>query len=143
MKINKISKKHLMDLKRQASYILKDTLFAKQRNNIFLHQFNKSPSLEYFIVPDIIAEEKDIYYSERLLLAYHKASKDYSNAESDLWSINSKYQAKFFGLLKDNNPKKLAQYLCNMNKEDATIGTVQGNYEYQRLITSSVMSYIL
>src|SRR6266699_519322 len=109
MKINKISKKYLMGLKRQASYILKDTLFAKQRNNIFLHQFNKSPSLEYFIVPDIIAEEKDIYYSERLLLAYHKASKDYSNAESDLWSFNSKYQAKFFGLLKDNNPKKLTQ----------------------------------
>jgi hypothetical protein len=71
------------------------------------------------------------------LLAYHKANKDYSSPENDLWTINTKDQAKFCSLLKSNNPKEVAQYLCNMNKEDATIGTVQGNYEYERLRISS------
>ena len=137
MESNEIIKKYLSGLKRKTTYFFNDSLFPKRRNAIFIHQFKKQPSLEYLLVPDFIADEIDIYYSERLLSAYNRSIKDYRNLENDLWSANSKAQAKFFNLLKDNNPKKLARYLCNMNKEDATIGTVQGNYEYERLIISA------
>jgi hypothetical protein len=108
-----------------------------KRIEIISHKPHKRLSIDHLIVPDITADEKDIYYAERLLRAYHKAIRDYRLPGYDLWTINSRNQANFLALLKESDPVKLAQYLCNMNREDATIGTVQGNYEYNRIIVDS------
>lgn len=137
MEQNSGLRKQLGSVKKKVGFFLNDNLFTNGRKEIFLHEFKKQPSLKYLIVPDLVATEMDEHNSERLLSAYHKAIKDYRSPENDLWSPISKSQAKFFNLLNDNNPKKLAQYLCNMNREDATIGTVQGNYEYDRLMASA------
>src|ERR1035441_9224098 len=110
MKINSITKEYLLSIKRRASYIIDSAKSEAKNNNISLHYYSKKPSVEYLIVPDFIATEKDIFYAERLLLAYHRAIKDYQKQENDIWTAISKRQAKFFGLLKENNPKTLAQY---------------------------------
>jgi hypothetical protein len=120
---------------RQVLYLMREISGRKRRMEIISHEFYKKVYTDYLIVPDIAADEKDIYYAERLLRAYHKAIKDFSSPEYDLWTVNSRNQAKFLGLLKGKDPAKLAQYLCNMNREDATIGTVQGNYEYDRIVS--------
>ena len=55
----------------------------------------------------------------------------------------SENQAKFISVLNSKDPVQLANYLCNMNREDATIGTVQGNGVYDRLVRdSSYRKYI-
>ena len=133
----------LIDRAKQAKYFYKGILDRKKRLEVISHKFYKNPVIESLIVPDLIAGQKDIYYAERLLKAYHFAVKDYQSPSYDLWTFNSKHQSKFLLLLKNNDPGKLAQYLCNMNKEDATIGTVQGNYEYKRiLLDSSYRKYL-
>ncbi len=133
----------LIDRAKQAKYFYKGILNRKKRLEVISHKFYKNPVIESLIVPDLIAGQKDIYHAERLLKAYHFAVKDYQSPSYDLWTFNSKHQSKFLLLLKNNDPGKLAQYLCNMNKEDATIGTVQGNYEYKRiLLDSSYRKYL-
>lgn len=143
MKFNNGSKEYLRRFKRLAGYFKDTVSSARKRNNISLHYYHKNPSVEYLIVPDFKANEKDIFYAERLLSAFHKAIKDFQNPENDIWTNISRWQAKFFGVLKENNPKTLAQYLCNMNKEDATIGTVQGKFEFERLnMSRSYRKYV-
>lgn len=119
---------------RQTLYLIRGISGRSKRIEIISHKSYKKLSIDHLIVPDITADEQDIYYAERLLRAYHKAIKDYRLQGYDLWAVNSRSQAIFFALLKENDPVKLAQYLCNMNRKDATIGTVQGNYEYDRIV---------
>jgi hypothetical protein len=119
--------KHVLTLVRQISQ--KD-----KRKEVLAHYFSKTPTVPHVIVSDIEADEKDIEYADRLLQAYHRAIGQYNAPGYDLWTINTGHQSKFLTLLNERDPVKLAQYLCNMNKEDATIGTVQGNYEYDRIL---------
>ena len=119
---------------RSILYLVREISEKRKRMQVLIHNFSKVPSVDYLIVPDIKADEKDIYYAERLLNAYQTAIKEYQSPDQDLWEINTHHQAKFLSLLNDDDPVRLAQYLCNMNKEDATIGTVQGNYEYERIL---------
>jgi hypothetical protein len=129
------SKSALKHKARQALYLMREISGGARRREIISHKISKKVITDHLVVPDIPADEKDVHHAERLLRAYHMAIKDYRSPEYDLWTINSRNQAKFFGLLKENDPRKLAQYLCNMNREDATIGTVQGNYEYERIMS--------
>ena len=119
---------------KQTLSLIKEILNRKKRIEIISHKFYKAPVIDYLIVPDITADEKDIFHAERLLKAYHKAVSDFHSPDFDIWTEISRQQSKFFSILKSNDPVLLANYLCNMSKEDATIGTVQGNLVYDRLV---------
>lgn len=51
----------------------------------------------------------------------------------DLWTSIATQQPSFFEVLKSGDSQRLATYLCNMSRHDATQGTVQGAAEYRHL----------
>lgn len=117
--------------------VIREMLNKKKRIEILSHKFYKTPTVSHLIVPDTTANDSDIFYAERLLSSYNKAIDDYRSPGKDIWSGISQNQSKFLSILKRNDPVELANYLCNMNREDATIGTIQGNFVYDRLVKDS------
>jgi hypothetical protein len=69
--------------------------------------------------------------ANRLLSAYRRTN--WQSEKNDLWASIKKRQGYFLELLSRNDPEELAAYLCNMSRHDATIGTVQGDYEFHRI----------
>jgi hypothetical protein len=114
------------------------TDFVKpQHTEMLSHSWGQTvPSVDALIVPDLEPESDDIKISERLIGAYQRCVDD-ERAEGqyrvDLWSHIRELQSAFLAILNEGDPVSLAAYLCNMSRHDATIGTVQGNHEYQRL----------
>jgi len=136
-------KEYLLNRKRKLNYFLDEFRSGTFRNNIALHYSARQPQVEELVLRHFTADEKDEHHAERLITAYHKAMADYQKPEHDIWAIIFERQADFFRLLDEKNPKHLAQYLCNMFKEDATIGTAQGKYEYERMrMVRSYRNYI-
>lgn len=88
-------------------------------------------------VKDINPSAVDVAICVRLLQAYSKADKDrtlYSVAQNeDIWTAIARRQRVFFEILRSNDAGRLAVYLCNMSRHDATHGTVQGEIEYRHL----------
>jgi hypothetical protein len=116
---------------------VKDILLRRQ-NAILAHNVGfwaaPVPSL---IVPDLSVCDEDIALAERLLRAYNKATKVVENAASpDVWSAIRHQQENFLAVLEANDPRALASYLAGMNRRDATIGTVQGIHEYNKIIAN-------
>jgi hypothetical protein len=72
-----------------------------------------------------------------LLLAYHRAAEEEARRQCapqlDSWAWIKTLQATFFDALNRKDPSYLAEYLCNMCRRDATIGTDQGDQEYEKL----------
>lgn len=99
------------------------------------HSWGKSkPTVPSRIMPDITADATDIRISERLLVAYNKAIKDrYALECNDIWTNIRERQPTFFRALQSNDPLLLASYLCNMSRQDATMGTTQGYQEYTNI----------
>ncbi|MDY3561556.1 putative sugar O-methyltransferase [Gemmata sp. JC673] len=104
------------------------------------HAFGpEPPSVPSVIVPDIEPTESDVRIAARLLRAYHRAAEEEERRgcapAGDCWAWIKTLQAEFFATLRRNDPAELAAYLCNMGRRDATIGTDQGNLEYDKLRT--------
>lgn len=55
---------------------------------------------------------------------------------ADVWTYIRSRQRKYFDTLESKDPERLAAYLCNMSRHDATHGTVQGDWEYKKLLLS-------
>ena len=89
------------------------------------------------VVADFVATDADMTITERLLRAYGRAMTDRprANAEvADVWTKIAGVQGGLLGLLQSGDVKALANYLCNMSRMDATIGTVQGDDEYAQIL---------
>jgi hypothetical protein len=93
--------------------------------------------VESLIVPDIEPTSRDINIADRLLKAYKRSIENERShkdvQQADLWSNIKMMQPTFLEVLHKGSPDSLAAYLCNMSRHDATIGTVQGNIEHQRI----------
>lgn len=91
----------------------------------------------HVFVPDIAPTDDDVRIAVRLLRAFHLAAKEErrrsKSPEKDCWAWIKSLQASFFEVLERNDPAALAEYLCNMCRRDATIGTDQGDQEYENL----------
>jgi len=70
-----------------------------------------------------------------LLAAYQQSEKDAQQPkeQKDIWTNIKDHQPTFFSALNKRDPDLLANYLCNMSRHDATLGTVQGHIEYQKI----------
>ena len=107
---------------------------SRRQFEILSHSFGKFlPNIPCLIVPDIEETERDVIISERILRAYRLASESHMPPSPDIWTFIKKSQSTFLSILDRGDPRQLAAYLCNMNRHDATTGTVQGNEEYNRI----------
>ena len=102
------------------------------------HAFGDAPpAVASVIVPDLAPTEQDVRIAARLLVAYRRAAAEEARRgcapRGDCWAWIRTLQPDFLGTLDRNDPADLAAYLCNMSRRDATIGTDQGNLEYDRL----------
>jgi hypothetical protein len=95
-------------------------------------------AVPYVIVPNRAATPRDVEIAGRLLRAYRLAREcfgpDMAAKESDLWSYIAQSQGQFFAVLDRGDPERLAAYLCNMCRHDATTGIIQGDLEHRRII---------
>ncbi len=112
-------------------------MIREHRTAVYVHPMSGIYVPASFI-PDIKHTPSDVEFAERLLRSYSRATAD--NPEpirggmEDLWtSLAKKHQSTFFEILDSNNPERLAAYLCNMSRHDATCGTVQGVDEFDHL----------
>ena len=113
-------------------------LDLEHNNDILSHSMGtRTPYVESLIVPDIDPTSRDIIIADRLLKAYQRSIEGERSHKAvqqvDLWSHIKKMQPTFLEVLHRGDPASLAAYLCNMCRHDATIGTVQGNLENQRI----------
>jgi len=104
-----------------------------RRDRVVAHDYRgRAPSIASVIVPDFKPGEQEVVICSRLLAAY-RLSKSCPLPTCDVWSEIRKSQGNFLDLLDRGDPAELAAYMCNMNRQDATIGTVQGEGEYRRI----------
>ncbi len=116
----------------------KDKIY-RRRYDVLAHPV-RGARIRASIVPDIQAGPRDVEIAGRLLAAYARAVADAPPAAAhtyDVWSYIRKRQANYFEVLESRDPARLAQYLCNMSRHDATHGTVQGDDEYRKIVKSS------
>jgi hypothetical protein len=116
----------------------KDKIY-RRRYDVLAHPV-RGARIRASIVPDIQAWPRDVEIAGRLLAAYARAVADAPAAAAhtyDVWSYIRKRQANYFEVLESRDPARLAQYLCNMSRHDATHGTVQGDDEYRKIVKSS------
>ena len=110
---------------------------STRRERLFLHVGRNQP-IQARIVPDIAPTEEDVANCERLLAAYQKATAARpAVAGDDIWTHIRSLQADYFEILDATDARRLAAYLCNMGRQTATHGTIQGAAEYRRLRRSS------
>jgi len=124
---------------REQFQITKELLqsFCMKRSNSISHSYGIfAPCIPSRIMPDLTPVPRDREIAERLLCAYRK-SKNVEKLRSceldDIWSCIQSHQSTFFAILERGDPTLLASYLCNMNRYDATMGTVQGYLEYVKI----------
>jgi len=117
-----------MELRRR----LKDALLV-HRSAIFAHHV-RGVKVAADFVPDIVPTGSDVDHADRLLAAYNLAMANApATKPEDLWTSIARQQRSFFEVLTSGDPQRLATYLCNMSRHDATQGTVQGSAEYRHL----------
>ena len=100
----------------------------RRKGKVITHSF-KTP--KFRIVEDRNPTNDDIENSDRLLTAFRLTPN--VQLKSDIWTRIGNSQSDFFEILNNGNAEQLAAYLCNMNRQSATTGTVQGNREFVRL----------
>jgi len=97
------------------------------------------PEIPYLITSEISPTPDDILIAERLLSSYRRCKEmdeKHSDIGFDIWSSIRKLQESYINVLDGGDSEALAVYLCNMPKQDATIGITQGNGEYSWITQS-------
>lgn len=109
-----------------------------RRARIIQHPVGWRPArIDAVIVPDRSPNAQDVEIAARLLRAYEAAAARGEAASSDrqdIWSAIRDQQSEFETLLGRRDPETLAEYLCNVSRHDASIGIVQGDQEYDRIV---------
>lgn len=123
----------------RAFELAKDILRGR-RDAVYCHPMD-GIRVQADFIPDIEPDSFDVSCCERLLRAYSRAVEDrvlHSNPKNvDIWTTIAVHQRNFFEVLESKDPARLAAYLCNMSRHDATHGTVQGEVEYRHLKRSA------
>ena len=139
MKISTPIQKYRRTFKRYARKVIEPgrDMIRVHRTDVYVHPMNGIHVPASFI-PDIKHTPSDVEFAERLLRSYSLATTDnpepINGGAEDLWTyIAQKQQSTFFEILNGNNANRLASYLCNMSRHDATCGTVQGIDEFDHL----------
>ena len=130
-------------LEKARKYLVADEVVPEQRpgmgrHSILAHAVGpRAPEVPYLIVPDLHPTERDVQFADRLLKAYARATADEAaklfRPGDDLWTGLRALQANFLAVLAQGDPSRLAEYLCNMGRLDATVGTVQGHLASERI----------
>ena len=96
------------------------------------------PPVKYTFVPEITPDEQDIAIARRLLKAYHKSMQEApADGRVDLWTnLAQSTHKSFINVLRRNDPKALADWLCNMHAREATHGLSQGAMVYRGLLSN-------
>ncbi len=128
----------------QAIRTPEDPAARQRREQILAHTLGAAaPEVPCTIVPDLSATAQDRRIAQRLLTAYTRAAKAEAVRQSrpadDLWSRLRGVQSTFLDILAQGDADRLADHLCSMGRQDATIGIDQGDLEFQRI--SAVPSY--
>lgn len=83
--------------------------------------------------------DSDVLIAERVLTAFHKATvneKAAGNRDKDMWSfLESGYHKDFFEILSSNDPRRVADYLCDIYRQSITYG-ISNAVEYGELASS-------
>ena len=137
-----MKKRKVVLLKGSVIRLLRKAFGRDHREAIISHSIGSHyPEVPSEIVPDLRPAVQDIQITERLLKAYKLCIADESASQTmlkpDVWSMISKLQSSFLGILERNDPPSLANYLCNMCRHDATNGTVQGDLEFNKISNDS------
>jgi len=112
--------------------------------HMLIHKnFKGYPRIEGIIEKDIVPTKQDLLLTRRLLRAYKKAltdrKKEKSGSRQDIWTFLAKGpHSSFFELLKKENIKEIAFYLCNMSRMGITHGITQGEIEFNKITSEPV-----
>jgi hypothetical protein len=120
------------------------TTERERRMQILRHPVGETaPEVPCVIVPDLQPTAADQRIAQRLLKAYARTADaeaaHRSRPENDLWTRLRGVQSTFLDILAGGDAAHLAEYLCGMGRQDATVGIDQGHLEFQRI--SAVPSY--
>ncbi len=109
-----------------------------RRAQIVTHPVGWRPvKVDALIVPDRSPTPRDVEIAARLLRAYEASAPPVQRASSDrqdIWTAIRDQQSEFETVLGRRDPELLAEYLCNVSRHDASIGIVQGDQEYDRIV---------
>lgn len=98
---------------------------------------------DVLLVPDRLPEADDVAIAARLLTAYRAARADgyagdaQSVGPKDLWSTIERRKHGFAALLEQGSAHELAVMLCNVARHPAAEGILQGETEYERIVSDS------
>ena len=105
--------------------------------NALLHPPGLSaPRARTRIVADKFPSPADVEIAARLLAAYRSArfSMGRDAERDDLWTTITASQSGFIRLLERGEASRLAAYLCNLSRQDAGRGIIQGDREYEAIM---------
>lgn len=99
------------------------------------------------VVQDKAATREDIAIAGRLIRAFRAATQGHDPTRSpeqrDLWTDIASRQTRFTSILRNGDDEELAQYLCNVSRQDAAIGITQGDEEYARILSDPAYRHFL
>lgn len=90
--------------------------------------------------------EKDILIAKRILASFHKASReekkyakpDISVDDMDTWdNIKKVHHADFYRIVSSDDPRQVADHLCNMHSSGLTNGISGSLTEYNHMVSST------
>lgn len=95
--------------------------------------------VEHVVVADKVAAPADVVIAERLLAAHRAAARSAPRSlpagdRDDVWTTITAQQGRFARILEEGDPVRLATYLCNVSRHDASVGITQGDGEHRRII---------
>jgi len=98
------------------------------------------PLVQYAFTNQVEPTGEDRAIALRLLNFYHRCIEEKGTdhkPEGDVWEgLQTTLHRDFIRLLANNDPERLAAYLCNMCRHSATHGLTQGAMVYNELLTS-------
>ncbi len=112
---------------------------GRRRRHILQHSCSRrAPAVDSVIVPDRAPGPADVEAATRLLAAYQtgeaRAAAHPSGSRPDVWTMIGQQQTGFAAVVERGDPQLLARYLCNVSRHDASVGIVQGDGEYERVV---------
>lgn len=122
-------------------YFFSHTEEGVKLSNMLLHKNIKGyPHVELSLTKEIKPTNEDLKLTERLLKVYKRAIADRKKSSyEDMWIFLERGpHSNFFELLKKENIKEIAFYLCNMSRMGITHGITQGEIEYNRITSDSI-----
>ncbi len=118
-------------------------LEQRRRRNILLHESPaRGPRALGGVMPYKTESAEDVEIAERLLQAWDEPA--WRSERVDLWTEIREGQDGFRTVLASKDPVRLARYLCNVARHEASRGITQGDLEYDRIVRdASYRDFIL